>query len=661
MEKATRNRLALLVLAVGLVSSAIGYRLYQLQILKGDDFRQLAHGQQRRTMEISATRGAILDRNGRELAVSVETQSLFVHPWRVEDPRAAAKKLARVLKVSDKTLLKKLRSDKPFVYLKRFLDAEAERAIREAGLPIGDAHAFGFLPESKRFYPGGELAVHVVGFATIDGAGVEGIEKQFDYELQGDPTTYLVQVDARDGKTRQLIRAPEKEPQDVVLSIDMVLQHIVERELDRAMRRTGARAASAIVMDPSTGYLLALANRPAADLRRYGQATDEERSNRAVVHLYEPGSTFKVVSLAAALENGAVRTDQVFYCHEGRMDLGNRRIRDTSPHGTLSVRDIIVRSSNIGMVQILDRVESQTFRDMIVSFGFASKTGIELPGEREGTLQPVSRWSDFSHDSLAFGQEIGVTVLQMTSALAVIAGDGVLSPPRVVLGIRDSSGLRRYPPAPTRRVITPRTARMLSSMMERVVTHGTGKRAAVAGYRVAGKSGTAQKALPGGGYSDSSYMASFGGFAPVDAPRLVAMVVLDSPRGHWQHGGQVAAPVFGRIVSDALRYLRVPQTVDPIPSPQPPVATGDRRALLEDGTGPGRVPDLRGLSLREATSVLAAQGYHARVKGSGIVVAQHPAAGQELAPGGTCTLRLADPPPRAAVAVRSASARGSFR
>jgi cell division protein FtsI/penicillin-binding protein 2 len=512
--------------------------------------------------------------------------------------------------------------------------------LNASDLPFGES--LNFLDESKRSYPRGRLGVHVVGFATIDGVGVEGVEKQLDHELQGDPTSYLLRYDAKRGAVRQVIDPPEKEPQDVILSIDVVLQHIAERELDRAMKDTGARSASAIMMDPSTGQILALANRPAADLSAYGRSSAEERSNRAVVHLYEPGSTFKIVSMAAALEHGVVGPSDSFYCHEGMLDLGHRRLHDTGSHGTLSARDILAKSSNIGMVRILQRLGSKDLHEAIRAFGFGEKTGIELPGERDGALAPVSKWSALSHDSLSFGQEIGVTVLQMTSAIAAIANDGLMHAPRVVLGTRDrQKRIHRFAVPEPRRVASVETARQVASMMEQVVTDGTGTRAAVGGYRSGGKSGTAQKSI-GGRYSDTDYMASFGGFAPLGTPRLVTLVVLDSPRGHWTHGGQVAAPVFRRIMTDGLRHLRVPQSVDPIPVPRSPM-TADSRALSRGvETGDGKVPNLRGLSLRQATAALAAQGYHARIQGKGVVVGQNPAPGQPLAAGGTCDLRLAD-------------------
>jgi cell division protein FtsI (penicillin-binding protein 3) len=401
--------------------------------------------------------------------------------------------------------------------------------------------------------------VHVLGFANIDGEGVEGIEKQYDYELRGDPTVYLVLQDGLNGRVRRkTIDLPDKRARDVVLSIDPVLQHVVERELDRAMRDTRARAASAILIDPVTGQILALANRPAADPNRYNRATDDQRINRAVVHQYEPGSTFKIVTMAAALERRKVGPDQRFNCEQGSYTYRGRRIRDIARHGILSASEVFEKSSNVGMVKIVRKVDAHDLHDTIVRFGFGSRTGIELPGELPGSLRPVSDWSAQTKPSLAFGYEIGTTVVQMATALAVIANGGVRVPVRTVLGVRDADGrVHRLEEPDPYAVIDRGVARELTAMMEGVVVRGSGTRARLPGYRIAGKSGTARKVV-GGRYSDTDYIASFGGFAPASAPRLVALVVLDTPRG-LHYGGQVAAPVFRRIMEDALSYVRAPR------------------------------------------------------------------------------------------------------
>jgi len=563
MESVVRGRVTILLLAVLAVAGGIGARLTWLQVVCCHKLRERASIQHWREIEVPATRGSILDRQGRELAVSLKTESLFAHPRRVEDAERAARLLAPILKRSTRQILDQLRSNKTFVYLDRFLEPEQAAAIRELELPIGDTEPFGFLPSSKRYYPRGKLGVHVVGFANIDGQGVEGVEKQNDYELRGDPTIYLVLQDGLNGRVRQkTIASPNKQPRDVILSIDSSLQHVVERELDRAMRETRAGAASAILLDPNTGQILALANRPAADPNGYGRATDAQRVNRAVVHTYEPGSTFKIVTMAAALEHHKVRLDQWVDCERGSYLYRGRRIRDIGRNESLTAREVFEKSSNVGMVKILRKVGADELYDTISRFGFGSRTGIELPGESPGSLHPVERWTEQSKPSLSFGYEIGVTVLQMAQALAVVANDGVLVPLHVTLGVREGDGtVKRFPEEEPRRVIDSATARALVSMMEGVVQRGTGTRARLPGYRLAGKSGTARKVVDGR-YSDSDFVASFGGFAPVTRPALVGFVAIDRPRGAT-YGGEVAAPVFRKIMEAALGYVRAPQDAGP--------------------------------------------------------------------------------------------------
>ncbi len=666
MERRRRQRLALLVLAALAAAGAVAAKLVQLQVLRRDELRARAERQHRRFVEVEAARGAILDRHRRPLAVSLATQALFVHPWRVQDPERAASRLAESLGLPRRELLSRLRSDKPFAWIDRFLEPDRLAAVRAAGVPLGNTEPFGLLPSSRRHYPHGSLGVHVVGFANIDGVGVEGVEQRFDERLRGDPSVYLVLQDGRSGHLRELVRAPGSRAHDVVLTLDLVLQHVVERELERAMRETGAQAASAILLEPATGQVLALANRPAADANRFGEAPDEARANRSVVHPFEPGSTFKIVPMAAALELRRARPEERFDCEDGLWKSGGRTIRDVARHGVLSAREIIEESSNIGMAKIAARLQPAELADFIERFGFGQATGIELPGEARGEVGPPAAWSAYTRASLAFGQELAATALQVAGAFAVVANDGVRVPPRVVLGTIDSAGsFQQLPPPVAQRAISARTARELGSMLEGTIVRGTGRAAAVVGYRLAGKSGTAQKAVPGG-YSERDFVASFAGYGPATSPRLVALVVLDSPRYGRHRGGSVAAPVFGRILADALAYLRVPTDEHPLAVSRRPAAeapgrrSGDeparpsaaalaRRAgagafrasvLAPAAAAAGIVPDLQGLSLREALAHLAAAGLRARTAGSGVVVAQDPAAGTTLGRGAWCRLEL---------------------
>jgi cell division protein FtsI/penicillin-binding protein 2 len=639
-------------------------RLVTLQVVDSDRLRQQARRQHEQVIEVGGRRGSIVDREGREFAVSVATQSLYAHPSRVKNPDRAARALAPLIGRSESELRAQLRSGANFVWLRRRLDPAAERAVSDVLGHLETGNAIAFQEEPKRFYPQGPLAVHVVGFADLDQHGIEGIEKKFDDALQGDSTKYLAVRDARGATILQPLRPPAKRSHDVVLTIDQVLQHIVERELERAMDETGAQAASAILLDPKSGHVLALANRPTVDPLAYGKGPAEWRRNRAVEYLFEPGSTFKVVSAAAAIERGTVTPEQRFNC--ASYSIAGKSYTDVHKFGVLSVREILEHSSNVGMVQVGRTVSRESLRETIVGFGFGRKTGIELPAERNGNITSLARMSATSPAAMSIGYEVDVTALQVAQAYAVLANDGTLVAPRIVLGTRDEDG--RLVPGeapPSRQVISPRTAVTMTNMMEGVVLRGTGQSAQVSGYHIAGKTGTAKKVLPGGGgYTASEYYASFGGFGPLRDPRLVGYVVLDTPRGGFYYGGQVAAPVFERIVADAFAYLRVPPDDDPWKARGEELEkeAAKERALKarlsqrpkhgddEDDdlaptllvTAPGQVPDLRGKTVREAVAGLVLRGFRARVDGEGIVVSQSPSAGTPLASGQACTLHLGD-------------------
>lgn len=576
MTPTIRSRLALLCLAVVGLAAGIGARLWNLQVDRCETIRAQAQRQHVGEVQTVPRRGTIVDRVGRELAVSVNAWSLFAHPQRVEDPRSAAEALAPVLGTSAGRILRRLRAEAPFVWLERRLDQDTADQVRRVLGPHGMGRAFDFEVEARRHYPHGRLGVHVVGFTDVDQRGIEGIERVFDDDLGGDSAGYIAFRDGRGGNVLTLVRPPSRRPRDVVLSLDLVLQHVVERELDRAVRETGARWASAVLLEPGSGNVLAMANRPTVDPSRYGRSPVPARRNRAVTDAYEPGSTFKILTAAAALDTGRVDPEQRFHCGNGSLVLGGRTIHDSRPHGWLSLRRIVEESSNVGIVRVAQSLPPESLYEYIRRFGFHERTGVEVPGESRGLLSPVSDWSSTSRASLAFGHEIAVTPLQMASAIATIANSGIRIPPRLVLGTRKPDGTF-VPSADSgrRRVISAATCRELTRMLEGVVTRGTGTRAALAGYRIAGKTGTAQRPLPGGGYSDEEYVASFAGFGPVDSPRIAGLVVLDSPRGDVHSGGAVAAPVFRRILADALAYLRVPPEVGPRLAER---RTGDRSA-----------------------------------------------------------------------------------
>ncbi len=657
-----RTRVFIVAAVVALAAVAVVVRLGDLQILKADVLRAQARRQHQQVIEIDGRRGSIVDRQGREFAVSITTRSLYAHPPRLrKDADRAARLLAPYLTRPESELRALLASDAPFVWLKRRLDPQTSRAIANLDPKlIYKGGPIDFQEEPKRFYPQGALGAHVVGFADVDQKGREGIESTFNAALQGDSTKYLAVRDAHDNMILQLLRPPAKRSHDVVLTIDLVLQHIVERELDRAMKETGATAAAAILLDPGTGQILALANRPTFDLRASGKSPAEARRNRAVTDTFEPGSTFKIVSAAAALEHGTVTPEQRFNC--ASCTVAGKTYTDVHKYGVLSVREILEHSSNVGMVQVGRTLSREALREAIVRFGFGRKTGVELVGERHGNITSLARMSGTSPGAMSIGYEVDVTVLQLAQAYGVLANDGVLVPARIVLGTRDEDGhyLAEQPPEP-RRVVSARTAVTMTNMLEGVVLRGTGGNAKVSGYHVAGKTGTAKKILSGGrGYTEHEYFASFGGFGPLHDPALVGLVVLDSPRGSFYYGGLVAAPVFSRIMADALAYLRVAPDDDPWEarrdelkaqakkdaaevSPKHEPKNGkkgvdDAPTLLVTTTG--QVPDLRGKTAREAVASLVARGYRTRIEGTGVVVRQAPSAGTLLATGQACTLHL---------------------
>jgi len=659
-----RTRVMMVAAAFAVAATAVAARLVDLQVVKSDLLRAQARRQHQQVIEIGGRRGSIVDREGREFAVSITTQSLYAHPPRLKkDADRAARLLAPFLGRPASELRAILTSDEPFVWLQRRLDPQVSRAIAALDPKlIYKGGPIDFQEEPKRFYPQGSLGVHVVGFADVDQKGLEGIERSFDEVLQSDSTKYIAARDARGTMLLQPLRLPAKRRNDVVLTIDLVLQHIVERELDRAMADTGAKAASAVLLDPKTGQILALANRPTVDPRFYGKSLPDARRNRAIQDVLEPGSTFKVISASAAIERGTVTPEQRFNCTS--YTIAGKSYTDVHKYGVLSVREILEHSSNVGMVQVGQTLPREALRDTIVRFGFGRKTGVELPAERNGNITSLQRMSATSPAAMSIGYEVEVTPLQLAQAYAVIANEGLLVPARIVLGTRDEDG--RFAPRESdepRRVISARTAVTMANMMEGVVLRGTGGNARVSGYHVAGKTGTAKKVVSGSGvYSAHEYFASFGGFGPLNQPALVGFVVLDTPRGDFYYGGLVAAPVFSRIMADALDYLRVPPDDDPWQARRDELkAAADKEAAQKrpksaskknDDDEPdaptllvttaGQVPDLRGKSSRDAVSGLIARGYRARIEGLGVVVRQTPSAGTALAAGQTCTLRMGD-------------------
>lgn len=666
MPSTIRSRVAFLAVGVVVLTLAIAARLIHLQVISHQTLRARAERQHHQLIELGGQRGAVLDRQGRELAVSVSTRSLYVHPRRLRDPARNALLLAPVLGLRASEIERTLRSDRSFEWIARRLDPRAVKAIEalaSAGLELGRDKPIYFEDEPKRFYPQGSLAAQVVGYANVDQRGVEGIEKQFDDALQGAPSKYLALRDGTGVGILQLVEPPKKLAVDVVLSIDVVLQHLLERELDRALADTGAVAATAVLLDPQTGDVLAMASRPVPDPAHYGAAPVEARRIRAVTDLYEPGSTFKVFTAAAAIERGTISPEQRFNC--ASLSIAGKDFRDVHAHNVLSTREILEKSSNIGAIRIGLTMPREVLREHVVQFGFGRRTGIELPGERNGRITSLANMSALSPASMAMGYEVGVTALQVVSAIGAIANEGKLVPPRIVAGFRDAAGTFTPVARPeARQVISRRTAVTVANMLEGVIVRGTGKGAAVPGYHIGGKTGTTKKVRPGGGYSERDYFSSFAAFGPLRDPRLAGILVLDTPSGSIYYGGLTAAPALGRVFADALGYLGVEPNEDPwkaiaeararvdqarekakrersLRQPRRPEAAETEAPQV--ALGPGLAPDLHGATLRAAAAALTARGCVTRAQGRGVVVGQVPLPGAVLEAGMTCVLTLGVP------------------
>ncbi|MFZ0796756.1 MAG: penicillin-binding protein [Terriglobales bacterium] len=573
---------------------AICLRLVYLQIFCYGDFERRALHQQQRSFDLSPKRGVIYDRAGRELAMSIQVDSAFVVPSEAPDLANTISLIARITQDDARVVLADCGAHKTFCWVARKADAEVIERIR--ALNLQGVH---FQKEPKRFYPKRELAAQVLGYVGTDDQGLSGLERQFNQQLRGKPGKLMISVDAR----KRWFASVEKEPESgnsLVLTIDQNIQYIAERELERGMEETHAIAGTAIVENPRTGEILALTNRPTFNPNNRKEIRPETLKNHAISDVYEPGSTFKVVTVSAGLEEKVTRPDDMFDCQMGSIVINGTRIHDSKPHGLLSVSEIIAESSDVGAIKVAMRLGNERFYKYIRAFGFGQPTGIELPGETRGLAKPVDRWSKISFASISMGQEVGISGVQLAALISTIANDGVRIPPRIVAGtiaaqkaFQNNPQTIAFQPVEGTRVISPLTAAEMKQMLQGVVLHGTGRKALLEGYTSAGKTGTAQKFDPAiGKYSHTKYYASFAGFAPINDPQIAVVVVLDSAVGLHQ-GGQVSAPVFQRITQQVLEYLHVPHDVQLPASRQVLLARRDvPDANLEESS-----PDHLGASL----------------------------------------------------------------
>lgn len=608
-------------------------RAFQLQVLQGEKLKRLGERQHLKEWIVLPKRGAVLDRTGEPLALSLESQSVYVRPHRIQDGDAVSRKLAKILNLNVADVAQKIASDKPFVWIKRQVappEAEQIQALNVDGI--------GMFFEPNRYYPQGQLAGQVLGFVSRDSEGLEGLELRYNNYIRGETGSSVIERDALGRRVLvQGVEGVQIPPGgDIHLTLDTSIQHLAEKELESTITKNRAKAGVAIVMEPFTGEVLALANFPSFNPNNFSKESAQQRRNRAVADSFEPGSTFKTILAAAALEEQVVGKEDLFYCEMGKYAYAGKIIHDTHSYGWLPFYKILQVSSNIGFTKVAEKLKKDRYFKYIEKFGFGKITGIDMPGEVPGLLRNAESWSAIDLATHAFGQGISATPLQMAMAYAAVANGGFLMRPYVVRRVVSPGGevLLENQPHVVRRVISEKTARLLASMLKEVTNEGgTGVMANVEGFEVAGKTGTAQKAdLAHGGYAARKRVASFVGFVPADAPRLVVLVLVDEPEVSV-YGGIVAAPVFRNIARGALRQLAVaPQKPDLTPSAVGQVEAPFRRApnKIDEAALDGSlsaVPDFVGLSLREAVEKARTMKMKVKMQGNGYVVKQSPAPG----------------------------------
>ena len=553
-NRGIRIYLPFVLLFVGFI--IIEFRLFQLQIIQHVKYKDMAEEEQIRVVKVSPERGKIYDRNLTSLAINVASYSLYASPRRITDPEFVAKRLAPFIGEERESILSTLKKDRVFVWIARKLSPEVKKKIEKLHL-----EGIGFIKEKKRFYPQRELASHILGWVGIDNQGLAGVEYYYDKQLKGKRGSVLLRKDALGHPIpfTQTVLKKVVPGKNIVLTIDLRIQSIVEQELIRAIHTTGAISAEAIFMDPQSGQIMALANEPAYDPNIFWKYSPYERKNRAIQSIYEPGSTFKVVTSAALIDEGLIHMDDKIYC-DASIRFGSHTITDWKDFNRkMSFEEIIYNSSDVGMIKAARRMDKSTFYRYITAFGFGEKTGIDLPGEARGIVKPIKSWYLTDFPCISIGQGIAATPLQMVTALSAAVNGGHLLRPYVVKEILNLKGevIKKINPLIRRKVISNETSRKLREALEEVVKEGTGKKAGVKGYHIGGKTGTAQIPSPRNkGYISGKYIASFMGFAPVGNPKIAGIVVIKEPTGvYW--GGEVAAPVFGRILSRVLPLLGV--------------------------------------------------------------------------------------------------------
>lgn len=608
-------------------------RAYQLQILQRDKLTSIALSGYKGVVKLPPKRGTIFDREGHELAVTVEMESIYVHPGQVQDKSRAAKQLAGALGMKERSVADLLKSDRPFVWLERKTTPEKVKKTKALNL-----EGVGFTTEARRYYPGKEIAGHVLGFAGEDNQGLEGLEKKYDELLKG-PEFTLVQMRDALGRPFSVSRpdTDDMEFRNLVLTIDKDIQYAAEQALKKAVEGSRAKSGHCIIVDPETGEVLAMAVVPLFNPNVFRDHQPFQWRNRAVTDSFEPGSTIKAYLAAAALDSGLVSPATRFFCENGKFKIGNTTIHDhdREGHGFLTVSEIISYSSNIGAVKLGDRIGYKRFTDYLKRFGFGERTGIDLPGEREGFIRPIKDAKEIDKATTYFGQGMTANSLQLVMAMAAIANGGKLMRPYIVKEVRNLGGgvVQKTEPHVVRRVLSPEAAQKAARILESVVGEkGTGFSAALSGYTAAGKTGTSQKVDPTTKrYSQKNYMALFVGFAPADKPRMVMLVAVDEPEIN-KYGGLVAAPVFKDVGAWTMNHLRINPDMALLAKQDREKEQEKRKSVHVEVTqeGPGLLPDFKGRSMRDVLKTARSLGLEVVPEGTGLAVTQKPEPGIPL-------------------------------
>ena len=641
-EKWARIRIRVIGVLFAVFFVVIAARAFYLQIVKKDDWTRRADRQHQKIVPLTPARGTIYDSTGGTMAVSIEMDSCFAEPDGIESITNAAAGLAPLLNLTREQLEKKLHSNKNFVWIQRHITPDLVKKIKAL-----DMEGIGFVKETRRFYPNSAVAAHVIGFTGLDPQGLEGIELKYNALMLGSTGYLVTERDAlgRDIALKGQVVKKSSKGASIVLTLDKNIQYIAEKELAKAVTDSGAKAGIALVMEPQTGKILAMANYPDFNPNSYRHYPAQSLRNRAVADSFEPGSTLKVFLIAAALEEKLVGPNDTLNCEGGSYSIGGRTIHDTHKYGALKVSEVLKYSSNIGAAKMGSKLGPQRLFSYLKGFGFGSRTDIELPGEVAGFLRDKSRWYGIDLATISFGQGISISAIQLAAAVSAVANGGNLMKPYIIDRISADNGtlLQQSAPQMRRRVISQRTAQLMAKMMEGVTDEGgTGTKASVEGYTAAGKTGTAQKVDPlTKCYSASKRTASFVGFVPVEQPKLTILVIVDEPKTST-YGGVVAAPAFSAIAQQTLCYLKVPQNkvqkaksevpAAPAVIPKAQTAVMAEEGNFEEGNEGSVMPGFHGMSMLQVLRVMGKNNLNVKLIGSGRAVEQNPQPGQKISP-----------------------------